>query len=231
MYCINCGIELSKGQAVCPICKTKVCHPDFPADPELATYPPRPFQSEGYNIRGLMFILTVIFSMLAVLPLLLEWILSNHIVWSGYVSGGITLFYLLFLLPRWFQNPNPVIFVPCGFGAIAVYLLYIDLTLRGGWFLSFALPVVALLAIIITAQTALLRYLHRGRLYIIGGGLIALGAYSVYLEFFIWYTFQPVRFLFWSLFPLIALTLLGLMLITVAIVKPFKESLRKFFYM
>lgn len=231
MYCINCGIELTKGQAVCPICRTKVYHPDFPADPALATYPPRPFQSEEYNYRGLMFVITILTSLLTVLPALLEWMLFRTITWSGYASGGIMLFYVLFLLPRWFCNPNPVIFVPCGFAAIALYLLYIDFSLQGGWFLSFALPVVALLAVIATAQTALLHYLRRGRLYIIGGGMIAMGVFSVYLEFFIWYTFEPTKFIFWSLFPLIALVLLGLMLITVAIVKPFKESLRKIFYM
>jgi hypothetical protein len=76
-----------------------------------------------------------------------------------------------------------------------------------------------------------MRYLHRGKLYIFGGGLIALGLASVYLEFFIYYTFESISFVFWSLFPLVAFILLGLMLITVAIVKPFKESLRKYFYM
>lgn len=231
MYCINCGIELSKGQAICPICKTKVNHPDFPADPDLATYPARPFQSEEYNQRGLMFVITVIWSLFVVLPVLLEWMLFHKISWSGYASGGILLAYILFLLPRWFKNPNPVIFVPSGFAAIGVYLLYIDLMAKGGWFLSFALPVVTMLAVIFTAISALLRYLHRGRLYIAGGGLIALGLFSVYLEFFICFTFESVNFIFWSLFPLVAFVLLGLMLITVAIVKPFKESLRKYFYM
>lgn len=231
MYCIKCGIELSDGQAICPICKTKVCHPDFPADPTLATFPPRPFQSEEYNYRGFLFVITVLIGLFAVLPTVLEWILFHVITWSGFVSGGIVLFYMLFLLPRWFRNPNPVIFVPCSFAAIALYLLYIDLAVHGGWFMSFAFPVVVLLALIVTAETVLLRYLRRGRLYIIGGGLIALGVFSVYLEFFIWYTFEPVKFLFWSLYPLIAFVVLGLMLITVAIVKPFKESLRRFFYM
>ncbi len=231
MYCINCGIELSKGQAVCPICRTRVNHPDFPADPSLATYPARPFQSEEYNRRGLIFVITVIWSLLTVLPVLLEWMLFHEINWSGYVSGSLLLFYILILLPLWFKNPNPVIFIPCDFAAIGLFLLYIDLTLQGRWFLSFALPVVTMLAAIITAICALLRYLHRGRLYIIGGGLIALGLFSVYLEFFIYFTFESIQFFFWSLFPLISFILLGLMLITVAIVKPFKESLRKIFYM
>lgn len=231
MYCINCGIELSQGQAICPICKTKVCHPDFPADQSLATYPARPFQSEEYNRRGLMFVLTVIWSLLTFLPVSLEWMLFHDIGWSGYVSGGLGLAYLLFFLPAWFKNPNPVIFVPSSFAAVAVYLLYINLASDGSWFMSFALPVVAYLALIVTAVCALLRYLRRGRLYIIGSGMIALGIFSVYLEFFIYYTFETISFVFWSLFPLVALVLLGMMLITVAIVKPFKESLRKYFYM
>lgn len=231
MYCINCGIELSKGQMICPICKTKVCHPDFPADPDLATYPPRPFQSEEYNRNGLMFVLTVIWGLLTVLPVPLEWMLFHHIGWSGYVSGGLLLAYILFLLPSWFKNPNPVIFVPCGFAAIGGYLLYINSAVNGNWFLSFALPVTAMLAVLITAICALLRYLRRGRLYIAGGSLIALGFFSVYLEFFIYFTFETIQFVFWSLFPLVAFFILGMMLITVAIVKPFKESLRKYFYM
>lgn len=231
MYCIKCGIELTDGQAICPICKTKVCHPDFPADPNLATYPPKPFLSEEYNRRGLLFVITVIWSLITILPLMLEWLLLRRIGWSGYAAGGIALAYILFWLPAWFQNPNPVIFAPCDFAAAALYLLYIDLATAGGWFLSFAFPVTVMLAAIVTSMLALLRYLRRGRLYIFGGGLIALGVYSLCLELFICLTFENVHFIFWSLFPLVVLSLLGIMLIIIAIIKPFKESLRKYFHM
>lgn len=231
MYCIKCGIELSDGQVICPICKTEVCHPDFPADPNLATYPAKPFLSEAYNRHGLMFVITVIWSLIAILPLTLEWLLLKRIGWSGYAAGGMALVYILIALPMWFHNPNPVIFVPVSFAAIAAYLLYINLATGSHWFFSFALPTVAMLAAIMTTICALLRYLRRGRLYIFGGGLIALGLCAVCIEFLIALTFEKVHFVFWSLFPLIALVLLGLMLITIAIVKPFKESLRKYFYM
>ncbi len=231
MYCINCGIELSKGQAICPICRTKVNHPDFPADPELSTYPARPFQSEEYNRRGLLFVLTVLWGLIVALPLLLESMILGRIGWSGYAAGGIAFAYILLILPTWFRNPNPVIFVPCDFAAAALLLLYIDLKTGGSWFLSFAFPVTGMLAVIITAICALWRYLRRGRLYILGGGLIALGLFSVYLEFFICFTFASVKFIFWSLYPLVVLLTLGLMVITIAVVKPFKESLRKYFFL
>lgn len=59
--------------------------------------------------------------------------------------GGILLFYIAAILPLWFRNPNPVIFVPCSFVAAGAYILYIDLSIQGGWFLSFAFPVVGFL--------------------------------------------------------------------------------------
>ena len=99
MYCINCGIELSKGQAVCPICQTRVVHPDFPPDPELYPYPAKPFPSEAYNRKGLMFVFTVIAILIMGMPLLLELLLSHHIVWSGYVAGGVFLGYIFFCFP------------------------------------------------------------------------------------------------------------------------------------
>lgn len=229
MYCINCGVELSKGQAVCPICRTPVCHPDFPPDPDLFTFPAKPFPSEAVNRNALMFVITVISALVMLLPLLLELLIAGHIVWSGYVTGGVFVGYIFFLLPLWFRNPNPAIFVPCDFAATALYLLYIDLQVGGGWFLPFALPVTAMLGVIVTTVSVLLHYLHGGRLYIIGGGLIAMGGFSVYLELFIWLAFDLPRFVFWSLFPLAALVVLGMMLIIIAIVKPFKEGLRKYF--
>ncbi len=231
MYCINCGIELSQGQAHCPICKTKVYHPNFPVDPNLSTYPVKSFQSEEYNRKGLMFVITILSALTALLPILLEVTLFKMASWSAYVSTSLVLGYILLFLPLWFRNPNPVIFIPCDFAAVALYLLFINFMVSGKWFLSFALPVTVMLGIIITAVAALLHYLRRGRLYIIGGGLIGLGMFAVYLEFFIWFTFEPVRFIFWSLFPLVALGTLGMMIIIIAIVKPFKESLRKYFYM
>ena len=60
MYCIKCGAKLSDGQTVCPICETKVYHPDIDIKDE-PTYPKIPFESEEFNRKGLMLVLSVAF--------------------------------------------------------------------------------------------------------------------------------------------------------------------------
>ena len=75
------------------------------------------------------------------------------------------------MLPFWFRNANPVIFLPCVVLATTLYLAYINWKLDGHWFLTFALPVSLSFGALIVAIVALLRYLRRGRLYIFGGGM------------------------------------------------------------
>ncbi len=229
MYCIKCGAKLSDGQTVCPICETRVYHPDF-VIPEENTYPKIPFKSEEFNRRGLMFILTMIFLIPLILPVILELDWRAEVSWSGYVSGGTLIFYSAFIMPYWFKKPNPVIFTPITFALIITLLLFICYKTEGNWFMSFAFPVTGSLAVIVTAATALLYYVKKGCLYTIGGTLIALGVWTVLLEFDIRTTFDVSTPFYWSLAPLTVLSIIGIMLIVVAIVKPLKESLRRIFF-
>lgn len=100
----------------------------------------------------------------------------------------------------------------------------------GHWFLSFALPVVGGLCLVTTAAVTLLRYIRRGRLYIHGGVLAALGGWLLLLEYLMGVTFG-VRFIGWSVYPLLVLALLGGLLIYVAIDSDAREMLkRKLFF-
>ncbi len=229
MYCIKCGVALSQGQTVCPLCGTRVAHPDFPVNPN-PTYPQKPFQSEEFNRRGLLFVISVLWLLPLFLPLILEFTWLHRVTWSGYVAGGVLLAYILAVLPLWFRHASPYIFIPCDFAAALLYLLYIDLVTGGGWFLSFAFPVAGALGLIVTAVSTLFCCLRRGRLYIIGGGLIALGTWTGLIEFLVELTFAVHAPIHWSLFSCITFCLCGVMLIVIAIVKPLRESLRKFFY-
>ena len=231
MYCVKCGVELADSEKKCPLCGTPVFHPDISRPRADPPFPPdRHIHPDAVNRSGILFVLTVLALLPAVIVLLCDWRINGTIIWSGYAAGAIGLLYLIVLLPLWFRHPNPVIFVPVDFAAVGLYLLYINCATGGHWFLSFAFPVTGAIGLLVTAVVALTRYVHAGYLYIYGGGLILGGGLAVLIEFLINLTFQIHETLFWSFYPLAAGVILGLMLLIIAICKPLRESLqRKFF--
>ena len=230
MYCIKCGAELSEGQNICPLCETRVYHPDFKIDDSLAAYPRREFKSEEFNRKGLMFVITVLFLIPLLLPVILELSWHGNINWSGYVFGGILLFYVSFVLPCWFKHPNPAIFTPCAFSTAILYLFYICEKTGGEWFLGFAFPISLALAILFTAALTLNRYLKKGKLYISGGFFIALGIWTVLMDVLMRTAFDLGNVVYWSLCTLALFFIVGMLLIVIEIVKPIKESLRRVFF-
>ena len=215
MYCIKCGVELADSEKVCPLCGTRVFHPDLPCGQAESPYPPDVSpRVEDVSRAGVLFVLTVLFLLPAVISVLCDWRLSGGIVWSGYVVGGLVLLYTTVVLPLWFKRPNPVIFVPVDFVVIGVYLLYINCATHGHWFLSFALPVTGAAMVLVTAVVALL----------LSGG------FAVLVEWLLNVTFRLHETFLWSFYPLAVCTVLGAMLLVIAGCKPLRRSLhRKFF--
>ena len=230
MYCINCGVKLAPTEKECPLCATRVFHPDLVAEEAEPLFPPERYPEADNHSLLPQIIVSAAFLLPLLIVLLCDLQINGTVTWSGYVIGGLLVSYVILVLPVWFRSPNPVIFVPCGFAAVAVYLLYIDLFTGGGWYLTFGLPVVGGVCLIATAMVTLFRYLRRGRLYILGGGVIATGALAVLVEFLMVITFDlPV--IAWSAYPLIVFTLLGGVLIFLAICRPARKMMeRKFFF-
>lgn len=232
MYCVKCGVELADSENKCPLCGTPVYHPELARPAADKPYPPdRRSVEEEVNRSGVLFIITVLFSLPLTITLLCDWRINSALTWSGYVAGAILLCYIIVVLPMWFKNPNPVIFVPVDFAAIAAYLLYIDFAVDGHWFLSFALPVTGGCALIVTAVVTLCRYVRRGYLYIFGGAMLLTGGFMMLVEFLLNSTFHVHEVFFWSFYPLAVFTILGAMLIVIAICRPLRESLHKKFFL
>ncbi len=232
MYCVKCGVELAASEAVCPLCDTKVYHPDLPVQNGEKLYPITSVPVyETLNRKGLLFVISIGYLILLLITVLCDLQFNHAITWSGFVIGGTLLHYVCFLLPVWFRHPNPVIFVPSGFAAALLFLLYIDLATAGGWFLPFAFPVTGAIALLVTAVVTLCKYIKKGYLYIFGGGLILLGGIMVMIEGLLFVTFGVATHIPWSVYPLIVCLLVGLGLIVIAICKPLRKTLRKRFFL
>lgn len=231
LYCVKCGVELADCEPKCPLCGTVVYHPDLERPEGNPIYPPYQHgREETINIHGVLFVLSVVFLIPVVLTLWFDLWFNEGITWSGYVVGAIVLLYVLAVLPIWFRRPNPVIFTSVDFAAIAIYLLFIDLFTRGGWFLPFAFPIAGAAALIAVAVVTLVRYVRRGYFYIFGGATIASGFFVLMIELLINHTFHLRNFLIWSIYPLVSCFLIGMALIVIGICKPMRESLHKKFF-
>lgn len=228
MYCVKCGVELADSERKCPLCGTEViCPGEEKRELSPSPYPPYPGAvREGVSKSGVLFVLTVLFLLPFCLCLICDIKINGEIVWSGYASGAILLVYVMTVLPVWFRHPNPVIFVPIDFVAIGLYLLYISYATNGGWFLTFAFPTIGCIGLIVTAVVTLTRYTRGGELFIYGGTMIMLGGISVLVELFMKITFGTRMFI-WSLYPMSAFLLVGMMLIVIGICRPLRESLKK----
>lgn len=227
MYCVNCGVKLGDAEQVCPLCATVVFHPDIRREEGEPLYPRDRDPAPQVSSRGAQIITTAAFLLPLLICLLCDLQLSGRIGWSGYVAGGLLTGYVILVLPGWFRRPNPVIFCGCDFLVMGLYLLYINLYTGGDWFLPFAFPVTGGLGLICTGVAALLRYVRRGVLYILGGALAVLGAFLPVMELLLCVTFAPVRFLGWSFYPMTALVLLGGTLIFLGVNRRAREKMEK----
>ena len=229
-YCVKCGVELASSEKSCPLCSTVVCHPEVTSGEGEPLYPKNEIKKEKVSKVGILFILSSLCVLPALIVFLCDMKINSAVTWSGYVMLALAISYVIVVLPVWFRRPNPVIFVPVDFAAIILYLLYINLASGGHWFLSLAFPVTGAVGILVTAVITICKYVRRGHLYIAGGAVMGCGAISFLCELMINITFGFDRFIFWSVYSLAASFIIGMFLIVIAICRPLRESLEKIFF-
>ena len=230
MYCIKCGVKLADTERKCPLCNTVVCHPDFMQTAEQPLYPRNKMPKKNAGTKALNGAVILLIFIPMLVCFFADLSIDGKMEWFPYVAGALAVFYVIFALPLWFERPNPVIFVPCDFAVIALYLLYINSATGGNWFLRFALPALGGICLITCTVVTLLHYLRRGKLYILGGAFMALGAFMLLLEFLMKITFG-LPMIGWSVYPLVVLLLFGGLLIYFAINTAAREIIeRKLFF-
>lgn len=230
MYCIKCGVCLAESEKRCPLCGTVVFNPEVELPNAEKQYPNDKYPKNALRPNAWLFFATTVSFVALAIVFACDYNINNAVTWSGIVGGAFCTLYSALVLPFWFSKPNPAIFVPIFFLLTGGYLWYLNVTLGGNWFLTLAFPIVCFVGLVTTAMATLLHYLKKGRLYVYGGGIILFALLPLLIEFLLFVTFKmPV--IWWSLFPLSVLFILGAGLIFLGICRPAKEALeRKFFF-
>ncbi|MBQ3102749.1 MAG: zinc ribbon domain-containing protein [Oscillospiraceae bacterium] len=230
MYCVNCGVKLEHTEKVCPLCGTIAYHPTVRQAPAEPLYPAGRIPEIREETKKLRWLTVILLLIPMTISIFADWQGDGTLSWFGFVGGALILTYLIFFLPLWFKKPKPIAAAAINFTAIAAYLFYINLATGGCWFFSFALPVTAVMCLIVITVTAVLHRKRKGRLYIWGGTMMALGAFMPFIEVLLAATFD-IPFIGWSIYPLVVLVLLGGALIYLAINRTAREMMeRKLFF-
>lgn len=225
MYCMNCGVKLGPAEEKCPLCGLRAYHPDLPKQEGTPLYPRR-WEAPKPERTGWRFLLTVFFCVAAASCLLVDLLLGGGITWSGFVLSALGAGYVIFVLPLWFARPNVMVFLPLDFLAVGLMLLYMDLITSGGWFMTFAFPVVGLYAVLVIGFAALVKYVRKGYFFQLGAACIAFGCSAMLLELFLSITFGTQMFR-WSLYPTAVGSTAGLFWLLAGIIRPLGDAIKK----
>lgn len=230
MYCINCGVKLEDTESRCPLCGVTVYHPELTRQTAEPLYPRHRYPAPEAASKAAHIVVSTLMAIALLTTVFIDLQINGTVSWGGIAAGGIVVAYVVLVMPFWFRRVQPLAYVPCVFSAIALYLWYICHVTGGSWFLGLGLPVTVYLGILLTVQVYLLRRYRNRILTILGCGLIAMGVLMVLVEYWIHTTFAEVRFVAWSVYPLISLSGLGAMLLFLAVNRKARERMeRKFF--
>ncbi|MBQ8839993.1 MAG: hypothetical protein IJ004_01515 [Clostridia bacterium] len=252
MYCIKCGVELSKGQTICPICETKVYHPDIEPEEVAPKYPLKPLKTEITSKHGFLAILSACFFITALFLLLADllilgwesshqinewwewWLapLNYHIEWSHYLVGAMLVIYASLVVPSWFKKFYSVLCASMVFGSSIIYILFISWITEGWWwFLPFALPTIGFLGLITIASIIICEFLPGYRLVCIGIAFLLVSGFVIALEILINLVFKGSIYVIWSPFVAVVLFAVSVILLCCAFIPSFRASLKKLFFL
>lgn len=232
-YCVNCGVELDGTAAVCPLCQTPVCNPRQPVDRDGPT--PFPTERSEVSLAAMWGLAVLVSSMLASVSVccgLLNLFLRTGRPWSLYVIGAAAMLWVFLVPPLLCRNLPPAAVALLDTAAVGLYVLLIAWELGGlDWYLHLALPIIALLALIVLLLVLLFQsrrcsILSTIALIIGSAGLFAIGL-ELLGDLYFHGAWQPT----WSLVVLIVLGALDIPLVVVRRVPRLREEARRRFHM
>ena len=103
MYFIKCGVELADSEKICPLCGTKVYHPELSEAPDPKPYPRYTEGSEKVRRGGLLFVITTLLIIPVLICFLTDLKMNGRVTWSGFAAGGLLICYVSICLPLWKQ--------------------------------------------------------------------------------------------------------------------------------
>ena len=232
-YCVNCGVELDKTAAFCPLCHTPVYNPNQPVDQTSA----KPFPTERKEVapsskRPAAILITTVLASVAVCCGVLNQFLLTQRAWSLYVIGAAIMLWIWTVPPLLARGMHLLLRLAVGIGAVLLYVYLISVDLDGRtWFLGLAAPLILWGGAVLLVLGLVLLVYHRSPIttltILIGSvGIFLLGV-ELLVDRWLFHAWAPG----WSLVVLVVCVGMVIPLIIIRRVPSLREEVRRRFHL
>lgn len=228
-YCVNCGVKLEESLDKCPLCNTPVINPKELK--KVGLIPPFPVErgeTEKVKSKDGAILLTVAFATTAICCALLNYLVFNQSQWSIPIIGLCAFFWVVFFPLILFKELPVYAFIIMDGLAMAGYLYMISiLTSNTIWLTELALPITAMVTVMILLLTLLIRKVSSSILAVALYVYILVPLLCIGIELLICHFRGLPLHIVWSTIVLAPCAVVSIILITVLSKKRLREAVRR----
>lgn len=228
-YCVNCGVELDRTSAHCPLCNTPVVNPAETVNLQVSTpFPKDKGTVEAVKKKDLGILLSTVVLATAIICGLLNLLVFQSSPWSLVVIGiCVVLWVIMIPFVIYARQPVYVSILYDGI-AVAVYLYMLTyLVKHDSWCFQLGLPIVVLVTVVAELFTLCVRTLPRSFLTIALYIFTSIAVISVGLEIMINRFIESDVFLSWSAIVLTVCLIVDITIGTLLSRKRLRNAVRR----
>jgi len=232
-YCVNCGVELSESEKKCILCGCEVINPKKPfTGEETSLYPDKTTEQISKGNRKFYSILITLFLILpAAISFFLNILYFDEILWSVYVIGAFTFFWVCIVPPILFSKLSSFFYLLIDYiSLLAIIFIIENIFFDFDWFFSLALPIITVLWILINITVLLGSKKIITGFQIPGIVLVSSGILCIAIDLFINLKYLATFTISWSIFVIIPALVIGLIFVLIERNTFIKEELIKRFH-
>lgn len=228
-YCVNCGVELDATLKKCPLCGTKVYHPDKEQDIMAEqTFPRKKGEVERVSKKEGIIFVSVLLLTIAVTCALLNILVYNTNWWSVPVDGICLTLWVFFMSAVFCEKITVYGMLLFDAVAIANYMFMISrITSSNRWFYYIGLPILGVTFVLLEFIVLLSRKwkssLLTGTLYF----FVMAASICVTVEAVVDYYFRQTVSLSWSAIVLTVCAIIIVFIILILMMGRVRNHIRR----
>ena len=230
-YCVHCGVELDEQAKRCPRCGTPVVDPSA-LEPmqEAPFFASRREEVPPVSKTELALLLTGMLASVTICCSVVNLFVGRTVAWSLYVTGAAAMLWFWCVLPLLARHMPVWVRLTLDVGAIGLYVYLISLALQGSWFMTLALPILILAALLVLVLGLALQGRRRSLLTAASLDILAFGVFMLGVEYFWDRYFRGQWELGWSMVIFLACVALVIPLVIMRLVPSLREEARRRFH-